>query len=79
MISRALIRQICNVKPNDIVTTRSNELLSQLGIEDLDFILKERSFNGAVKTAYDTQIDGKHRPGRPKMTWKQLTERDCRE
>ena len=38
----------------------------------------ERS-NGAVKTAFDIQVDGKHWPGRPKMTWKQLTERDCRE
>ena len=25
------------------------------------------------------QIVGEHGPGRPKMTWKQLTERDCRE
>ena len=33
----------------------------------------------AVKTAFDIQIDGKREPGRPKMTWKQLTERDCRE
>ena len=38
----------------------------------------ERS-NGAVKTAFDIQIVGKRGPGRPKMTWKQLTERDCRE
>ena len=59
----------------------------RLGIEDLDLILKERSLrwyghvewtSGAVKTAFDIQIDGKHGPGRPKMTWKQLTERDCR-
>ena len=34
---------------------------------------------GAVKTAFDIQIVGKRGPGRPKMTWKQLTERDCRE
>ena len=34
--------------------------------------------SGAVKTAFDLQIDGKPGPGRPKMTWKQLTERDCR-
>ena len=33
----------------------------------------------AVKTAFDIQVDGKLRPGRPKMTWKQSTERDCRE
>ena len=39
---RAMIRQICNVRPQDIVTTRSTELLVQLGIEDLDLILKER-------------------------------------
>ena len=37
----------------------------------------ERS-NGAVKRAFDIQVDGKCGPGRPKMTWKQLTERDCR-
>ena len=35
--------------------------------------------NSAVKTAFDIQVDGKRGPGRPKMTWKQLTERDCRE
>ena len=35
--------------------------------------------NGAVKPAFDMQIVGKHGPGRPKMTWKQLTERGCRE
>ena len=72
---RAMIRQICNVKPQDIVTVRSNELLAQLGIEDLDLILKERMLcwygqvdrsNGGVKTAYDIQVDGKHEPGRPR-------------
>ena len=40
--NRAVIRQICNVRPQDIVTTRSNELLVRLGIGDLDLILKER-------------------------------------
>ena len=85
---RALIRQICNVRPQDIVTTRSNELLARLGIENLDLILKERRLrwyghvgrsNGAVKTAFHIQVEEKRGPGRPKMTWKQLTERDCRD
>ena len=85
---RAMTRQICNVRPQEIVTTRSNELLVRLGIEDLDLILKERRLwwyghversSGAVKKAFDIQVDGKRGPGRPKMTWKQLTERDCRE
>ena len=85
---RAMIRQTCNVKPQETATIRSTELLARLGIEDRDLILKERRLrwyghmecsNGAVKTAFDIQVDGKHGPGRPKMTWKQLTERDCRE
>ena len=55
---RAVIRQICNVKPQDTATIRSAELLAPLGIEDLDLILKERRLcwygymersNGAVK------------------------------
>ena len=85
---RAMIRQICNVRPQDIVTTRSSELLARLGIEDLDLILKERRLhwyghvercNGAVKTAFHIQVEGKPGPERPKMTRKQLIERDCRE
>ena len=80
---RAMIRQICNVRPQDNVTTRSNELLVRLRFEDLDLIPKERRLrwyghvecsNGAVKTAFDIQVDGKHG-----MTWKLLTERECRE
>ena len=79
-----MIRQICNVKPQDTANIRSTELLARLGIEDL----KERRLrwyghvepsNVAVKTAFDIQIVGKRGPGRPKMTRKQLTERDCRE
>ena len=38
----------------------------------------ERS-SGAVKTAFDIQVDGKHGPWGPKITWKQLTDSDCRE
>ena len=72
---RAMIRQICNVRPQDVVTTRSNELLAQFGIEDLDFILKERRLrwsghvehsNGAVKTAFHIQVEEKRGPGRPR-------------
>ena len=38
---RVMIRQICCVKPQDIVTIGSNELLAQLGTENLD-LFKER-------------------------------------
>ena len=39
---RAMIRQICNVKPQDTANIRSTELLARLGIEDLALIPKER-------------------------------------
>ena len=38
----------------------------------------ERS-SGGVNTACDIEIDGRRGAGRPKLTWKKLTEKDCRE
>ena len=35
--------------------------------------------SGAVRTACDIQIEGRRGAGRPKLTWKKLTEKDCRE
>ena len=85
---RAMIRQICSIKPEDVARVRSSELLAKLQLEDLDLILRERKLrwfghvarsSGAIRTAYDMQIDGKRGAGRPKQTWKKLTEKDCRE
>ena len=85
---RAMIRQICSIKPEDVARVRSSELLTKLQLEDLDLILRERRLRwfghvarscGAIRTAYDMQIDGKRGAGRPKQTWKKLTEKDCRE
>ena len=39
---RAVIRQICNVKSEDVATIRANELLAQLEIDDLDPMLREK-------------------------------------
>ena len=76
---RAMIRQICSIKPEDVAT-------------DLDLILRERRLcwfghvkrsSGAIRTACDIQIDGRGGgggggggggAGRPKLTWKKLTE-----
>ena len=60
---RAMIRQICNVKPQDTATIRSTEPLRRLRW----YGHMERS-NGAVKTAFEIQVDGKRGAGRPKMT-----------
>ena len=78
----AMIRQICSIKPEDVAMIRSSELLAKL--EDLDLILRERRLrwfghvegsSGAIRTASDIQIDGRRGAGRPKLTWKKLTER----
>ena len=88
---RTMVTQICNARPQDVVTTRSNELLAWLGTEDLDLILKERRLhwyghversNGAVKTAFHLQAEGKRGPGRLQDDMEAaqlLTVRDCRE
>ena len=65
---------------------RSRELLAKL--EDLNLIFRERRLrwfghversSGAVRTACDIQIEGSWGAGRPKLTWKKLTEIDCHE
>ena len=67
---------------------RSRELLTKLHFEDLDLILRERRLHwfghverssGAVRTTCDIQIDGRQGAGRPNLTWKKLTEKDCHE
>ena len=85
---RAMIRQICSIKPEDVATVRSSKLLAKLEFEDLNLILRERRLrwfghvkrsSGAIRTACDIQIDGRPGAGRPKLTWKKLIERDCSE
>ena len=39
---RTMIRQICSIKPEDVATVRSSELLAKLELEDLNLILRER-------------------------------------
>ena len=85
---RAMIRQICRIKPENVAKVRSNELLRQLGLEDLDPILRERRLrwyghversSSAVKCAWDFQVTGRGKPGRPKMSWREMVDRDRRE
>ena len=40
---RAMIRQICSIKPEDVARVRSSELLAKLQLEDLDLILREKA------------------------------------
>ena len=92
---RAMIRQIYSIKPEDMATVKSSELLAKLELEDLDLILREREgFAGlgmwSILVVQSEQHviyrlmaggggGGGGGAGRPKLTWKKLTERDCRE
>ena len=40
---RAMIRQICSIKPEDVATVRSSKILAKLELEDLDLILREKA------------------------------------
>ena len=71
---RTMIRQICSIKPEDVATVRSSNLLAKLDLEDLNLILRERSLcwfghversSGAVRTACDIQIEGRRGQGGP--------------
>ena len=42
---RAMIRQICNIKPEDVSIVRSRELLVKYELEDLNLILRERGLH----------------------------------
>ena len=79
-----MIRQICNVKPNDVATIRSKKLLAQLEIDNIVVNLREErlhwfvhveQFSGAIKTVCNMQIEVERGQGRPKMTWMTLTDR----
>ena len=85
--NRVMIRQNCNVKPEDVAIVRPKKLLAQLEIDNVIVILREKKlclvvhveqFSGAIKTVCDMQ-KGKRGPGRPKMTWPTLTVRGLRE
>ena len=76
----AMIRQICNVKPDDVATVRSKKLSAQLEIDYVVVNLRGKKafncwfvhveqFSGAIKAVCDMQIEGERGPGRPKTTW----------
>ena len=76
---RAMILWICNVKAKDEVS--SDSLLSNLGIQDLDMVLRtsrrrwfghvERS-TGCIAKVRKLNVVAQKRPGRPKKTWNEV-------
>ena len=85
---RAVIRQICNVKPDDVATVRSKYLLARFEIDYIVLNLREKrlrwfvhvdQITGTFKTVFDMQIEVECGPGRPKTAWMTLTDRDTHE
>ena len=82
---RAMIRWICNVKPEDTAMVRSVALLNKLGVESLDVILREKRLRwyghverstGAINTTFHMQVPGNAGRGRPRLTWKEVSKKD---
>ena len=82
---RAMIRQICSIKPEDVARVRSSELLAKLQLEDLNLILRKRRLRwfghvgrscGAIRTAYDMQIDRRQAGGREAQANMEETDRE---
>ena len=38
---RAMIRQLCHVKPDEVSKVHSRDLLEKVGLQDLDLVLRE--------------------------------------
>ena len=70
-----------------MATVRSSELLAKLELENLDLILREREdFAGKGTWSVLVVLSEQHviyrnmagsGAGRPNLTWKKLTEKDC--
>ena len=66
---------LCDIKPEDVATERSRELLAKLELENLDLILRKRRLcwfghvehsSSAVRIASDIQVDGRWGQGGPR-------------
>ena len=57
---RAMIRQICSIKPEDVATVRSSKqnVLAKLELEDLDVILREGGGKDAQADMEETDGEG---------------------
>ena len=76
---RAMIRWICNVKAKDEV--RSDSLLSKLGIQNLDVVLRTSRMRwfghvehstGWIAKVRKLNVVAQKRPGRPKKMWDEV-------
>ena len=80
---RAMIRWICNVKAKDEVS--SDSLLTKLGIQDLDVVLRtgrmrwfghvERS-TGWISEVRKLNVVAQKRSGRPRKSWDEVIKND---
>ena len=80
---RAMIIQVCGVKPDEVSQEQSQDLLVRL--LDLDTVLREKRLrcghvmrsDGALKMTYDLRVTERRGRGRPQMSWPQHLKNDC--
>jgi hypothetical protein len=82
---RAMIRWICNVKPDQTQHIRSDTLLEKLHLPKIEELLRanrlrwfghvERS-NAWINRCRNVEVESRRKAGRPKKTWKQTINHD---
>jgi len=83
---KRMVRWMCGVKLQDRVP--SKQLRWRLGLEDIISVLQQnrlrwyehvlRKDNDWVKKCMEYEVEGTRPRGRPKKTWREIVEKDCK-
>ena len=78
-----MVRWMCGVKLQDRVP--SKDLRGRLGLDDIISVFQQNRLhvlrkedNDWVKKCMEYEVEGTRPRGRPKKTWRQIVEKDCR-
>jgi len=82
-----MVRWMCGVKIQDRVP--SKELRKRLGLDDIISVLQQNRFrwyghelqkedNDWVKKCMEYEVEDARPRGRPKKTWREIVEKDCK-
>ena len=84
-----MVRRMCGVKLQDRIPSKG--LRKRLGIDDIISVLQQNRLrwhgqlgmccenkNDWVKKCMEYEVEGARPRGRPKKTWRQIVEKDCR-
>jgi len=72
-----MVRWMCDVKLQ-VTRVPSKELRGRLGLDDIISVLRQKEDNDYMKICLEYEVEGARPRGRPKKTWREIVEKDCR-